>query len=53
MIYSQNLAYLSGDDLNVERQTWGLLRVCVKDLCVPRQARFFSTHGLLPLGTFA
>ena len=46
MIHLLNLVLESGLDLNVERQTYGLLRTCAKGRYAPRQARFFSAHGL-------
>jgi hypothetical protein len=46
MNYLQNLAFQSGLDLNVERQTYGLLRDGAKGRYTPRQARVFSAHGL-------
>ena len=46
MIHLQNLVFQSGLDLNVERQTYGLLRSCAKGRYAPRQARVFSAHGL-------
>lgn len=46
MICLKNLAYFSDDDLNVGRQTSGLLRRSAEGPCVPRQARVLQTHGL-------
>ena len=47
MICLPNLMFWSGDDLNVEVQTRGLLRLHAKDHHAPRQARVFAGHGLL------
>jgi IS4 transposase len=47
MIFLPNLVFWSGLDLNVESQTYGLLRYYVKDGHAPRQSRVLSTHGYL------
>jgi hypothetical protein len=47
MICLPNLEFRSGDDLNVEVQTRGLLRLHAKDHHAPRQARVFAVDGLL------
>ena len=46
MICLPNLVFGSGDDLNVEVQTRGLLRLHAKDHHAPGQARVFATHGV-------
>ena len=40
----------SGLDLNVERQTCGLLRFHAKDRHAPGQARVFAAHGVYAVG---
>jgi hypothetical protein len=46
MIHLLNLVFQSGLDLNVERQTYDLLRSGAKGWNTPGQARVFSAHGL-------
>ena len=43
---------VSGLDLNVERQTSGLLRCHAKNRHPPRPVRVFAAHVLLALSTF-
>ena len=49
MICLPNLQFESGLDLNVERQTYGLLRICAKGLHASRQAT--TTHLARPQPT--
>jgi hypothetical protein len=52
MIYLGFLAFQAGLDLNFDSMTSGLLRSPAKDCNEPRQACFFSTHGVFAAGTF-
>ena len=47
MICLPNSVLGSGLDLNVERQTCGLMRCHAKDRHAPRQACIFAAHGVL------
>lgn len=47
-----NLAFQSGLELNVERQTYGLLRNRAEGRNTSRQARFSQLMAYLPMSTF-